>query len=208
VAEEQEAGNAEQSKPDDAVKRVDSAEDAVLSKIESTQKFVYIATLINLLFVVGMGAFIFLKLAPKKNEVDAGQISSGESEHGADAGGEHAGGEHGKEGEKGKDGATVPGQPSFLKESFTVNLADPGRNHFAKVDVDIEIADDFVKEEVSRLIPKIRDFIVIVLSSKTYDQINTVDGKDFLREEIRNKINGYLSRGQIKNVYFSQFIIQ
>jgi flagellar FliL protein len=96
----------------------------------------------------------------------------------------------------------------FIKESFTVNLADTAASHFAKVDVEIEVDDDFVRGEVERLKPRIRDFIVVILSSKTYDQIASVDGRDFLREEIRNKINGYLTRGQIKNVYFTQFIIQ
>ncbi len=207
MAEEQEGGE-QNAKADEAVKRVDDDGAGALSKIQSTQKFVYIAMLVNVVFLIGVGAFVVMKLSPKQGEVDAGQIVAGESGGHAASGGEHGAPAAGEHGAPATGTAATPGAASFIKESFTVNLADPGRNHFAKVDVDIEITDDFVKEEVTRLVPKIRDFIVIVLSSKTYDQIITVDGKDFLREEIRNKINGYLSRGQIKNVYFSQFIIQ
>ena len=101
-----------------------------------------------------------------------------------------------------------PVENQFVKESFTVNLAESRGAHFAKVDVEIEVPEDFVRDELNRLKPRIRDFIVVLLSSKTFEQIESTESKDFLREEIRNKINGYLSRGQIKNVYFTQFIIQ
>ncbi len=198
MAEDDNAGGGEtEARADDAVKRVDNDSDGV-AKVQSTLKIVYILLGVNILALAGIGAFVFTKLTKSQAQVTVGDVHDGEGAQVAPVDGASA------------DGRAPAGlaPATFLKESFTVNLADPGRNHFAKVDVDIEITDDFVKEEVTRLIPKIRDFIVIVLSSKTYDQINTVDGKDFLREEIRNKINGYLSRGQIKNVYFSQFIIQ
>jgi flagellar protein FliL len=204
VAEEENTGGSD-APADDAVKRVDDRSDEI-GKVQSMMKIVYILLGVNVLALVGIGAFVFSKLSKNQGQVTISDVHDGESAHGEEA---KAGGDHGGGGEHGEPGAeATAGASTFLKESFTVNLADPGRSHFAKVDVDIEVADDFVKTEVTRLIPKIRDFIVIVLSSKTYDQINTVDGKDFLREEIRNKINGYLSRGQIKNVYFSQFIIQ
>ena len=95
---------------------------------------------------------------------------------------------------------------SHVTEHFTVNLADG--THYAQVTVAIEVLNPAAKNEVVKLKPKIRDFVVVILSSKTYEQIESVDGRDFLREEIRNKINGYLTRGQINNVYFTQFIVQ
>ena len=67
---------------------------------------------------------------------------------------------------------------------------------------------NFVKAELEKIRPKIRDFIVIMLSSKSVDQISTADGVEFLREEIRNKINGYLTKGEVKDVLFTNFIVQ
>jgi flagellar FliL protein len=54
--------------------------------------------------------------------------------------------------------------------------------------------------------PKIRDIIIIVLSSKTYAEVSTKEGKDELREEIRDKVNLFLTKGQINRVYFTEFI--
>ncbi|MCB0356990.1 MAG: flagellar basal body-associated FliL family protein, partial [Bdellovibrionales bacterium] len=54
--------------------------------------------------------------------------------------------------------------------------------------------------------PKIRDIIIVILSSKTYSQVSTKDGKDVLRGEIRDQVNLFLTKGQIKRVYFTELI--
>lgn len=170
-----------------------------------------------ILLVLGLNALVLMILAfvvwksymSSSSRVSLGDVAESESkEHGG--GGEHGkeGGEHGGGHGEEKKGEKDAAADNFVYETFTVNLADSRGSHFAKVDVAIEVDDSFVKTEVERLKPKIRDFINVVLSSKTYEQIESIDGREFLREEIRNKINGYLTRGQIKNVFFTQFIVQ
>ncbi len=166
-------------------------------------KLVYIVLGFNALFLLALAAVVWMQYSKSNERVTLADI---EASKGALEGKEEH--KEGGEGEHKEGGADAAAPSNFIKESFTVNLAESGGSHFAKVDVEIEVEEDNVREEVNRMKPRIRDFIVTVLSSKTYDQIESVDGRDFLREEIRNKINGYLSRGQIKNVYFTQFIIQ
>jgi flagellar basal body-associated protein FliL len=152
-------------------------------------------------------AVLFVMQYKKKAaEVSLNDISAPANGHAAPAGDGHgapAGGGHGGEAKTGEAAAD-----RFHKEPFTVNLKDSRGAHYAKVNVEIEVEDEYVREEIKKLSPRIRDFIVVTLSSKTYEQVESVDGRDFLREEIRNKINGYLTRGQVKNVYFTEFIIQ
>jgi flagellar FliL protein len=174
-----------------------------IAKVEPpSTKLVMMLLAVN---IVAMIAFAFLawrgasKRAHEASLSDI-KVEEGSSHEAKTEGGEHGGGEKGKEGDGAKD--------LFIKESFTANLRDTANRRFAKVDVEIEVPDDFVREDVNRIRPKIRDFILVVLSSKTYEEIESLDGRNFLREEIKNKINGYLTRGQIKNVYFTQFIIQ
>lgn len=62
------------------------------------------------------------------------------------------------------------------------------------------------KKEIDKLKPKVRDIIIILLSAKTYAQVSTKEGKDSLREEIRDQVNLFLTKGQIKRVYFTEFI--
>ena len=48
--------------------------------------------------------------------------------------------------------------------------------------------------------------IIIIISSKTYAEISSREGKDALREEIKNQVNLFLTKGQIVNVFFTEFI--
>lgn len=164
------------------------------------QKLVFLVLIFNVIAIIGVGAIVYLGNSKRSSTVTLADVAAqkdGASTHG----GAGAGDSHGA-----SKGETKVNH--FIKEAFTVNLTGPQGNKYAKVDVEIEVDDDFVKEEIERLRPKIRDFILVVLSSKTSDQIESIDGRNFLREEIRNKINGYLSRGQVKNVFFTQFIVQ
>ena len=47
-----------------------------------------------------------------------------------------------------------------------------------------------------------------MLSNKTHEDIKTLEGKYQLREEIISMLNQYLSSGKIKNVFFTDFIVQ
>lgn len=91
-------------------------------------------------------------------------------------------------------------------ETFLVNLAGSHGRKLAKVNMELEVGNNEVQEEIEKLKPKIRDIIIIVISGKTYAQISTKEGKDQLRNEIRDQVNLFLTKGQIKRVYFTEFI--
>jgi flagellar FliL protein len=159
--------------------------------------------ILNVVIVIAVAVLVWMGNAKRSSTVTLADIAEDKAKAGADAHGAAAGGEGGGAAK----GGTEP-TITFIKEAFTVNITGPQGTKYAKVDVEIEVEDDFVKNEIEKLRPRIRDFILVVLSSKTPEQIESVDGRDFLREEIRNKVNGYLTRGRIKNVYFTQFIVQ
>ena len=91
-------------------------------------------------------------------------------------------------------------------ETFFVNLSGSRGRKLAKVNMEIEVNNDEVQEEIEKLKPKIRDVIIIILSSKSYAQVSTKEGKDSLRDEIRDKVNLFLTKGRIQRVYFTEFI--
>lgn len=168
------------------------------------QKFIMIVLILNSVVLVIVAILAIISIKKQSQEVSLADVVASEKEEGGAHGGEGGHGEK-KEGKEGKEGEA---SSNFIKEAFTVNLADSKGAHFAQVTIEIEVSDESVKAAVEAQRPKIRDFIVVVLSSKTYEQVSTVDGREFLREEIRNKINGNLPRGQIKEVHFTQFIVQ
>lgn len=91
-------------------------------------------------------------------------------------------------------------------EPFTVNLASP--NTFLKLDVSVSLLDEDGFEELRTKMPKARDGIMSVLQSKTYKDLGHLQGKLFLKEELIRSLNSMLREGVVKDIYFSDFIVQ
>lgn len=91
-------------------------------------------------------------------------------------------------------------------EPFLVNLADPGQLRYLKVTFHVETHGK--GEEFERRLPQSRDSVLTVLSSKNSRDIMTSEGKNALREEIKQKMNQLLLETRVRNIYFTEFVIQ
>ena len=91
-------------------------------------------------------------------------------------------------------------------ETFIVNLAGTKGRKVAKVNIELELKGENVAEEIEKRKAQIRDIIIITLSSKTYEEVSSREGKDNLRNEVKDTINNFLTKGKISNVYFTEFI--
>lgn len=145
---------------------------------------------INMAVVMGVGAMLYLGQKKKEAEPGIDDVIKGEHE------------QMGKE-EQAKDyiGKLVP------LETFLVNVSGSRGRKLVKMNMELEVSNAEVQEEVEKIKPKIRDYIIIIASSKTFNEISTREGKDALREEIKNQINLFLTKGQINKVYFTEFIL-
>jgi flagellar FliL protein len=92
-------------------------------------------------------------------------------------------------------------------ETFLVNLAGSRGNKLVKINMELEVDNPKVEDEIDRRKPQIRDIIIILLSSKTYDQMTSRQGKEALRDEVKDTVNTFLVKGKIKKVYFTDFIV-
>ena len=91
-------------------------------------------------------------------------------------------------------------------ETFIVNLAGSKGRKVLKVNMELEVKGQEIIQEIDNRKAQIRDFIIIILSSKSYDEVSTKEGKDALRNEIKDNVNSFLSKGKIMNVYFTELI--
>lgn len=98
--------------------------------------------------------------------------------------------------------------PLYSMDTLIVNLADEGGKRYLRVTMDLEVAEEKVIEEVKGRLPQIKHSILMILPTRYVDEINTVDGKIELREELLEKMNSFLEPGSIKNIYFTEFVIQ
>jgi flagellar FliL protein len=93
-------------------------------------------------------------------------------------------------------------------EPFMVNLARTKGSRILKVTVTLELNNPAVQPEVEDNRQKIMDSILVLLSSKTFEDVYSIQGKFKLKDEITTRANRFLAMGHIKEVYFSEFLIQ
>ena len=96
----------------------------------------------------------------------------------------------------------------FDMDPFVVNLNETGGKRYLKSKIEIEFVGEEVRKELTNRLPQLRDVILLHLSSKTLDEIRNVDGKIELKNALIKRINQVLKQGKIRNLYFTQFVIQ
>ncbi|MDW8059397.1 MAG: flagellar basal body-associated FliL family protein [Thermomicrobium sp.] len=113
-----------------------------------------------------------------------------------------------------------------------VNLADPGGYRYLKAEVVVEVAvdqktyekltagggggghggggssTDPLRAELEHVWPKIQDTLTMVLSSKTAEELSTLEGKEQLKAELAEKLQPAFGDYHITHVYLTQFVIQ
>ena len=105
----------------------------------------------------------------------------------------------------GGEGATVNFEP------FLVNLADKEASRYIKTSIRLLVANKEFAETIAKgetLIPRMRDTILTLLSTKTAEEITSNDGKEKLKKEILEKVNEYLPEEGAEEVFFTDFVVQ
>ena len=106
-----------------------------------------------------------------------------------------------------KAASNLPG-PVFDLETFIVNLMGDSGRRYLKITIKMELSSEELKTEMTQKMPEVRDNILVLLSSKSYDDVADISGKIRLRAEIINRVNNALTTGEIRKVYFTEFVIQ
>ena len=158
------------------------------------KKLIIIIAAVVLVVGGGVGALFAFKGSKGNKE-------GGEATAEGGAGKAEEGGAAGAEGEA----AELPGAV-FPLETFIVNLGVKGS--FLKTQIQLEFATPELPANTENNVPKIRDAVIRILSSKNSADILSVDGKEKLREEIKNGVNEAIGAEDVVNVYFTEFIVQ
>ncbi len=98
--------------------------------------------------------------------------------------------------------------PMYPMDQFIVNLLSENGSRYLKTTIDLEMDKQELSAELDKKKAIIRDIIIRILSSKTFEEISTIKGKERLKDEIVEKINEILVDGEIRNIFFTDFVIQ
>ncbi len=96
----------------------------------------------------------------------------------------------------------------FSLDAFIVNVGDGDRDRYLKLKADLELTNDIVADEIEQRLPQIRDLIISLLGSKSFDDVRSIEGKDRLREEMLRRINALLVTGKARSIFFTEFVVQ
>ena len=93
-------------------------------------------------------------------------------------------------------------------EPFIVNLLDKEGRRYLKTRIEFEVDNEDIKKELTRRTPQLRDAILMLLTSKSFEDISKPEGKLRLKTEIIVRINQILPRIGIRTLYFTEFVVQ
>ena len=96
-------------------------------------------------------------------------------------------------------------------KDLIVNPAGTGGTRYLNTTIGLEVEDERLIPELENRSPQIRDALIDILVAKTIEQLDGVEDKQVLREEILTKINDMLpttEMGKVVHVYLIDFVIQ
>jgi len=162
---------------------------------KSKTVIIIVAVVLVLVLVVG-GALAFLMLKGGEEGADA---AHGAKDSHAKAADKKKGGAHG-------DDLTVG--PMFAVDGLIINLMSEGGARYAKLSVALELDAQELAPEMLAKKALVTDIVITVFSSKTAEELMNIKGKEAAKNEIMEKVNEKLKDGRVKNVYFTNFVVQ
>lgn len=104
--------------------------------------------------------------------------------------------------------------PAFLPiDQFTVNISGGGGDRFLQIAFSLEVADPKIADQLKQQMPVVRSRLLLLLSSKTAEDLGNLAGKQKLMSEILAEARAPLEDSElpgkgVENVHFSSFVIQ
>ena len=110
-------------------------------------------------------------------------------------------------GDPGKPQEQLEGQIVALP-TFLVNLADPLGRRYLKLGLEVEVRDADAQAALTKYDAKIKDTLLLLLSSKSYDGLSTMQAKVELKQEIADRLNQIIGNGGVLRVYITEMVVQ
>ena len=152
-----------------------------------SNKLIFLLVAVLLVLTIGLGAGLFM-MWNKLSDMDAQANLAAKSD-------------------AEQSQAAAPG-PLFSLETFIVNLADEGRSRYLRVTMDLELANPEAADKLTERLSQVRDSILMILPTKRFDDIASMEGKITLRDEIIAKLNSLYANNVVTNIFFTEFVVQ
>jgi flagellar protein FliL len=113
------------------------------------------------------------------------------------------------------DRGAEPSPPAVylaIDPALVVNFQGEGRVRYVQVGVVVSSTEQRAMDAVERHMPVIRNNLIMLLSDKTYEELNSSEGKEQARRQVLETIQQVLldrtGEGGVEAVYFTSFVMQ
>lgn len=99
-----------------------------------------------------------------------------------------------------------------LKPPIVVTYEVRGRQRYAQADITLLTRDEQVVATIETHMPMIRDALVMIIGGKIFEEVQTAEGKELLRQEclqeLQRLIEKEIGTPGIEQVLFTNFVMQ
>jgi len=136
---------------------------------------------------------------PTDEDVEDEEVAEAEDEDEDDS--------EGDEDEQKRDAIYVP-----IESTFVVNFEGVSKIRFLQVTVELMTRDEKVVESLNTHMPVIRNNLTLLFSSRSFEDVNTVEGKQQLRAlaltEVQKIMEAETGDSAVEALYFTSFVTQ
>ena len=79
---------------------------------------------------------------------------------------------------------------------------------YLKITMQLEVRKEEDKLLIENYNAQIRDTSLLLLSSQSLKEINTMEGKLELKQNLLSRMNQILGDGVVRRIYFTEFVVQ
>ncbi len=153
------------------------------------KKIIIIAVVVLLLLGGGLAAYILLGKDSPDQLADGSGTGQPEAQRAVEA-----------------DPVYLPLDPAFV-----VNFENNGSIRYLQLSLQVMAYDEAVLDKVAANTPAVRNELIMLFSGQDYDQLNTLEGKESLREQVLAAINRVVrlkGESAVQEVFFTGFVMQ
>lgn len=117
------------------------------------------------------------------------------------------------QGEDALDPGKLPAMYFPVKPTFIVNFQSRGRQRFLQVDVTVMTRDQQIFSAIQNHLPLIKNRLVMQLSGELYEDLQTAEGRELLRQKCMESVQQILKNeigreDGVEQVLFTNFVMQ
>jgi len=101
----------------------------------------------------------------------------------------------------------APG-PTVKLADFTARLHAGEADHYARLSIELEVATEKDKEEVTAAVPRIRDNFIVFFSDTNMEDLTGSLALSRTKEKLSSRLHELVPGQKIRGVYFTDLVIQ